>query len=119
MRLSQLLLVTVVAVDNIRGSEDSLRHAHWGSTVRLSSWWELIISFDKENYVPVMSGPTKLQVKNIPFNKSNAHISPASPDQSHALRLGAHHCTAAFIPVYETSKPSAAAPEYTLTYAPI
>lgn len=66
-----------------------------------------------------MSGPTKLQVKNIPFNKSNAHISPASPDQSHALRLGAHHCTAAFIPVYETSKPSAEAPEYTLTYAPI
>ncbi|XP_039467814.1 chemokine-like protein TAFA-1 isoform X2 [Oreochromis aureus] len=27
----------------------------------------------------------------------------ASPDQSHALRLGAHHCTAAFIPVYETN----------------
>lgn len=37
MGLSQLLLVTVVAVNNIWGSEDSLRHAHWGSTVRLSS----------------------------------------------------------------------------------
>lgn len=36
--------------------------------------WELIISFEKENYVPVMSGPTRLLVKNIPFNMSNAGL---------------------------------------------
>ncbi len=63
-----------------------------------------------------MSGPTRLLVKNIPFNKSNAHISPASPGRSHALRLGAHHCTIAFIPVYETCKPLATVWTYTHTH---
>lgn len=67
----------------------------------------MIIRFDKENNVPVMSGPTRLLVRNIPFNKSNAHISPASLGQSHVLRLGIHHYTTAFIPVYETCKLSA------------
>lgn len=48
------------------------------SAVRPSAWWELIIRYDKENYVPVMSVPTRLFGKNIPFNKSSPHISPAS-----------------------------------------
>lgn len=48
------------------------------SAVRPLAWWELIIRYDKENYVPVMSVPTRLFVKNIPFNKSSPHISPAS-----------------------------------------
>lgn len=51
-----------------------------------------------------MSGPTRLLVKKIPFNKSNAYISPASLGQPHALRLGIRHYTTAFIPVYEMCK---------------
>ena len=69
-----------------------------------AAWWELIISFDKESYVPVMSGPTRLSVKNIPFNKSNARISPASLGRSHALRLGTRHCTSAFNTANQTCK---------------
>ena len=51
-----------------------------------------------------MSGPTRLLVKSIPLNKSNAHMSPASLGQSHALRIRIHHYTIASMPARETPK---------------
>ena len=71
--------------------EAGAKHSQWGSAVSFFPACELIISIDKENYVPVMSGPTRLLVRNIPFNKSTAaaYFSQPMLGQSNTLRLDA------------------------------
>lgn len=67
------------------GNFSGVMLSRW-SAVRLVPEWQLIIRFDEETHVPVMSGPTWLRVTNTLFNKSSAPVAPAN----HAIWGSSH-----------------------------
>lgn len=69
-------------------SFSSVMPSGW-SAVGLVPEWELIITFDEETHVPVMSEPARLQVTSMLFNKST----PPPPTNSIANTLSSFSCT--------------------------